>query len=566
MKQYQLIVTICAFTLFYFYKVPSIKAQITPLSKETIAAIDSIFVDNADLNVPGASVIIIKGEKLVFSKNYGSANLSFGIPFNENTIFPLTGFSEQLVVFSILQLEKKGRINLTDPVNKYLPELGFQDQVSLSHLLNHTSGLPLIGSLRLMAGWNFTDPFYQDDFLNLTKKITKDLKSDINYNHSHSGIKFLQMVIEKASGMKFSEYASANIFLPLGMNNSAIKNERYKQNKNSSVGYTKTDTGFQKTYSTEYAAMCPISYSTQTDFEKWMLNVQTKKFEGSIIEKLDQALTVNGELQKRKNRSYCIGQQQYYNFLDQDEFYFMDTDQGHSWKWIRLKQSDLSIMVVGNVDTYIGNKVNAIARLLVPTTTEEPATEESTSTPIKLTTKEMQSYTGFFWDKNYLFTTQISIKDGALYYDDLDNGWNFSLTPLSKSMFESPPWNKVEITNLDGQKKLRLILRDGREFPSEEYDPEIISAKDYARYEGIYNSEQLNAFYKLIVEDNKLILKRSRKPDLELLPIGKNKFRTAEVDFRLIEFQEDAKRSIYQMNISNNAVKNVEFRKLNIFE
>ena len=562
MKQHQLLITLSIFLFFSFYNLPSIKAQIDPNSKEFVATIDSIFADKTDLTVPGASVIIMKGKELVLSKNYGSANLSFGVPFNENTVFPLTSFSEHLVVFSILQLDRKGLLKLSDPVNKYLPELGFTNQVSLSHLLNHSSGLPVIGSLRLMAGWNFTDPFYQHDFLNLTKKITKDLKPDINYQHSHSGIKFLQMVLEKISQMNFSEYAAVNIFQPLGMTNSVIKNEHYQKTKNNSLGYSQTDAGFQRTHSTEYAAMSPTIYSTQNDFKKWMLNVQTKKFEGSIIEQMDQALTLNGKLQKRTNRSYCIGQQQYYKVLEQDEFYFMDTGEGHSWKWARLKQSDFSIMVVGNLETYIGTKVNEIERLLIPQKSESSTAEESESKPIKLSEKELQSYTGFFWDSNYLFTTQISIKDGALYYEDLDNGWNFSLTPLSKSLFESPPWNEVEITNLNGQKKLNLMLRDGREFPSEEYDPKVILPKDYPKYAGIYTSDKLNAFYQLIVVDNKLILKRSRKPDLELTPIGKNKFRTMEIDFRLIEFKEDNKNSIYEMNISNTGLKNVEFRKL----
>ena len=560
MHRQKLIVTI--FILLLFYSLPSITAQIDPNSKEFVAAIDSIFSDHADLTSPGASVIIMKGEDLILSKNYGSSNLSFSVPFNNNTVFPLPNFTEQLVAFSILQLEQKGLINLADPVKKHLPEFGFEDEVSLSHLLNHSSDLPAIASVRLMAGWNFTDPFYQHDFLNLTKKITSGLKPDTNFNHNHSGIKILQMVVEKISGMNFSEYASANIFLPLDMTNSAIKNENFKETKNNSLGYNKTDAGFQRTYSTEYAAMCLTTYSTLRDFEKWMLNVQTKKYEGGIIEKMDQALMVKGEFLERVNRAYCVGQQQYYTFLGEDEYYFMDSNDGHSWKWIRLKQSDLSIMAITNLNSSMSSKVNAIARIMIPSNPEPSDIENIEPTPIKLTKKEMQTYTGFFWDSKYLFTTQISIKDEDLYYTDLHNGWNFPLTPLTKSLFDSPPWYKVEITNLKGQKKLNLILSDGREFPSEGYDPEIIDPKDYVRFTGTYFSDQLSSFFKVVLKDNKLILKRSRKPDLNLIPIGQNKFRAEEIDFRVIEFQEDDEKSIYKMSISNTLVKNVMFQKI----
>ncbi len=558
----RLLIIISTLFFFYLYNLPSIEAQIDPSSKKFVTAIDSIFLDRSDLKAPGASVIIMKGDKLLLSKNYGSANLSIGIPFSEQTIFPLSDFTDHLVAFSILQLEKKQLISLNDPVNKYLPDLGFQKDVSIAHFLNHSSDLPALVSLRLIAGWTYDEPFYQKDFLNLTKKVTKDLKPDTRMNHSGAGIKILMMLVEKVTGVKFSEYAATNIFQPLGMTNTFVKNEDFMKNKNHSIGYDKTEKGYKSVHAMKFEILCPLTYSTQKDFQKWMLNFQTKEFEGSIIEQMDQALLLKGEFQKRKNRSFCFGQHQYYKFSGEDEFYLRATDEGYSWKWVRLKQSDYSIMTIGNLGTYIGAKVNDIARLLIPSTDDASDKEAPKTTPIKMSEKELEAYTGLYWDNNYFFSTQVSIKDGALYYNDLDNGWNFSLTQLSKSLFESPPWNKVEFSDLDGQKKLNLMLMDGREFPSEEYDPTVVDAKDYPKYAGIYTSDQLNNFYQLIVKDDQLILKRGRKPDLELTPIAKNKFRTSEADFRLIEFKEDDGNSIYQMKISNFMVRNVKFRRL----
>lgn len=563
MKRHQLLVTICTFLFFCFCKLPSIEAQIDPNSKKFIATIDSIFSDKSDMTSPGAVVIIMKGKNTILSKSYGSANLSFGLPFNENTLFPLSNFTEQLVAFSVLQLEEKGLIKLSDPINKYLPVLGFQKEVFITHLLNHSSDLPLVASLRLMAGWNFPDPFYQEDFLSLTKKITKNLKPDIKIQHSHAGIKILQMLVEKVSGKDFPKYASTNIFQPLGMTSTVIKNEHFKENKNHSIGYDKTDDGYQRSYITELASMCPMTYSTQNDFEKWMLNMQTKKIGGSIIEKLDQALSIKGVSEKRKNRTYCIGQQQYYKAYGEDEFYFRDTDEGHSWKWIRLKQSEISIMAIGNLNSYIGTKVNTIESLLVtpPSPTKSPVIEKSESTPIQLSEKEMQAYTGFFWDSGYLFTSHVTIKDGGLYYTDLDNGWHFPMTLRSKSRFDSPDGTQMEFSNLDEDPKFTLTTPNGSKYYSNKYDAANLEKIDRSKYAGIYSSDALNVLYEMIVEDNKLLLKRSRKPDLELVPIGKNKFRTKEMDFRLIAFKENEKQAIYQMDMSNLSLKNIAFRK-----
>ncbi len=558
----KLINTISIICLCIFSNIQYMNAQNKLSTNEIEIAVDSIFEDKTSMTSPGASVIVLQDEKVLLSKNYGAANLTFDLPFDENTLFPLSGFTEQLVVFSILQLEKKGQLKLSDPVNKHLPELGFQDQVTLSHLINHSSGFPVIGSLRLMAGWNFTDPFNQNDFLNLTKKFTSNLTPDKKIRHNHSGVKILEMVVEKASGNNFSDYAAKNIFEPLKMTNTVVEDEGYRVSKNSSIGYNETEGGYREVNPMSIELVCPATYSTQADFQKWMANFQSRKFEGEILEKMDESLSVNGKLQEKNNRSYLIGQHRYWKYLGQDEFYLMDTGGGYSWKWIRLMDSKLSIMVVGNLDSYIGSKVNAIANLLVDYEPPVDASEKETVS-IDMSKAEKDAYTGFYWNDDYYFTTEISIKDGGLYYYEIENGWNFPLTPRTKTIFDTPPGHVVEISNTGDNKELKLILSSGSEYDSKKYDVRTLSTEDQLKYEGLYSSDKLNAIYRIILENDKLILRRSRKPDLELIPIGTNRFRASEVDFRLIEFNENNDGTIQKMKISNSVVQNVEFLKLN---
>ncbi len=564
MKQHQLLATLVAFSLCYFFNLQTILGQKNISSKEITATIDSLFADRMTMTTPGASVIILQGEKVLLSKDYGAANLTFGVAFNENTVFPLEGLTEQLVVFSILQLEKKKQLNLDDSVNKYLPELGFQDQVSLSHLLNHSSDLPFIASLRLMAGWKFSDPFTQEDFLNFTKKFSSNLSPDKEFRHSHSGIKILQMVVEKVAGRSFSEYAATHIFAPLNMTNSTVKVENSIESKNSAVGYDKTDTGYLNVIVTPFEAHSPHTYTTRLDFQKWMANYQSKRFEGAIFERMDESLFIAGKLQERSNRAYCLGQHRYWKYLGQDEFYMTETGNGFSWKWTRSTQSETSIMVVGNLDSYIGSKVNAIADLLVDYDTPISSDRKDTeSAPLALSKREMEACTGFYWNEDYLYTTEISIKDGQLYHSDNDNGFNFVMTPLTKTFFKTPFGGTLEFTNIGGnQKKMSNILPDGRVFDSKQYDASTLKEGDQLKYEGIYTSDKLKAFYRVVWENNKLLLKRSRKANLELTPIGDHQFRTAEIDFRLIQFKESIDGSFQKMTISTMALRDVEFRKL----
>jgi len=563
MKKHQILFTVLPFFLCYSFNLQIIHAQ-NGLSYEVISeAVDSLFADKNSMDASGASVIIMQGERLLLSKNYGAANLTFGVPFTENTVFPLEEFTEQLVVFSILQLEKKGQINLNDSVNKYLPEIGFPYRVSLAHLLNHTSGFPMISSLRLMAGWNFSDPFTHDDFLNLSKKFTADVNPDKEFNHNHGGIKFLMMIIEKVSGISFPDYASKNIFDPLGMTNTSIKDDAYRDNNNnSSVGYSQSDDGYKKVVPTQFEVMCPATYSTPSDFEKWMANIQSKKFHGDILERMNESLTVNGKLAARTYGSYCIGQQNFRNYLGQDEIYMRETGNGYSWYMLHILRDELLIWVVGNVDNYIGPKVNGIADLLA--NYNKPTTSETVEAlPPVLSDKEMELLTGFYWNEEFLYSTIISIKDGGLHHADTDNGFNFQMTPRNKTLFNTPFGGTVEFTDTGGdQRKMSNTIPNGRIFNYSQYHPSPVKEGDQLKYVGVYFSDKLNAYFRIAWENNKLILKRSRKPDLELSSLGNHRFRVSEIDFRLIEFKEKINGSFQSMKISNPSVKDIEFRKI----
>ncbi len=556
--------TVLSLFIICLFNSTSVDAQMDPHSEKFMMAIDSLFDEKSDMSVPGAAVIVIKDKQVILSKSVGSANLSHGVPFDENTEFPLEEFSEQLVAFSILQLEQKGRIKLHDPVNKYVPELGFSDNITVSHFINHSSDFPMLSSLRIMAGHKYDDPFSHDDFLSLTKSVSSGLNPGKTFNHNHGGIKILMMVIESISKKSFADYVKANIFMPLGMTQTSIKTHGFLETSNSTVGYTVSDEGYQKVIPGQFEIFCPHTYTTQSDFQKWMLNIQTKKVFGNIIEQLDRPLTINGQLQERSYGSFCIGQHQYRHYLGQDEFFKRETGEGYSWMWLRLSQSQLSVMAVGNLDTYIGPQVNGIADLigeyLCPVVSED--TQEA-SDKITFTEKELESYVGTYWNDDYLYTTEISIQDGGLFHADTDNGFNFMMTPITKTLFETPFGGTVEFSNLGGtDNRMKNIIPNGREFDYKEYHVPVLKEGDQVKYVGIYASDKLGAFYQVVWENNTLILKRARKPDLVLSPMGNHQFRTPDIDLRLITFEELEKGAFQVMTMSSPAVRSFPFKRM----
>lgn len=146
------------------------------------------------------SVLVAREEEIVFARSYGSLNVSRTEPIGAETRFPIASVSKQFTAAAILLLAERGRLQLEDPVSRHLPNTpaAWRD-ITLYHLLTHTSGLPNTPAFR-----SFPLVFSPGtDFL-----------------YSNPGYVLLADVIQRASGQTFEDFLRGNLFQPLGMNDS----------------------------------------------------------------------------------------------------------------------------------------------------------------------------------------------------------------------------------------------------------------------------------------------------------------------------------------------------------
>ena len=88
------------------------------------------------------SVLVARDNEVLFSKGYGSANLEWELPKTPSTKFRLGSITKQFTAASILLLEERGRLNVEDPVKKYLPDApAAWDKITIFHVLTHTAGI-----------------------------------------------------------------------------------------------------------------------------------------------------------------------------------------------------------------------------------------------------------------------------------------------------------------------------------------------------------------------------------------------------------------------------------------
>lgn len=105
------------------------------------ARIDSLMATWNRQDSPGGIVGVVVDGEVVFARGYGMANLTHGVPITQDTRFNVGSVAKQFTAFAVALLESRGRLSIDDAVTEYLPELpSFDQQVTLRHLLSHTSG------------------------------------------------------------------------------------------------------------------------------------------------------------------------------------------------------------------------------------------------------------------------------------------------------------------------------------------------------------------------------------------------------------------------------------------
>lgn len=109
------------------------------------SSLDSLFTSIfPDPEAPGAIVLVAKGDTILFDRGYGMADLKNGKAICDTTLFNICSISKQFAAVALLKLEEQDKLKLDDHVSKFIPALRLPQfsEVTLFHLLSHTSGIP----------------------------------------------------------------------------------------------------------------------------------------------------------------------------------------------------------------------------------------------------------------------------------------------------------------------------------------------------------------------------------------------------------------------------------------
>jgi CubicO group peptidase (beta-lactamase class C family) len=166
------------------------------------------------------SVLVARGNQVLFSKGYGFANLEWSTPNTPATKFRIGSMTKQFTAAAILLLEERGKLKIGDPVRKYLPDEPVAwDKVTIYHLLTHTSG---IVNLLSVPGIQNMVPLPQtpDQLMAVVRDKPLEFEPGTKYQYSNSGYNLLGRLIEIVTGQRYQSFMDKSIFAPLGMKDS----------------------------------------------------------------------------------------------------------------------------------------------------------------------------------------------------------------------------------------------------------------------------------------------------------------------------------------------------------
>lgn len=171
------------------------------------------------------TVLVVEGNHVLLDKGYGMASLEWQVPNVPEAKFRLGSLTKQFTATLVLLLQQDGKLNIHDPVSKYLPNTPpAWAKIMLTDLLGHTSGIPNFTSFKQFREWSMS-PHTPDEEIAFFRDKPLDFETGSKFAYSNSNFIVLGAIIEKVTGKNYGDLLRERIFDPLGMKDTGLDND-----------------------------------------------------------------------------------------------------------------------------------------------------------------------------------------------------------------------------------------------------------------------------------------------------------------------------------------------------
>ncbi|MCB0854011.1 MAG: beta-lactamase family protein, partial [Bacteroidetes bacterium] len=361
------------------------------------------------------------------------------------------------------------------------------------------------------------------------------------YLYCNTGYTLLAEVVARVSGQSFAAFTRENIFSPLQMNSTLFNDDHEKIIKNRAYSYySRGNEGYFKR-ELNHGNVGPSNLlTTIEDFSLWMINFLNPKVGSSDIFK---QMTTQGILNNGKSSGSAPG------LFINDYRGLTEIEHGGAHAGFRAQVSMFPSQEFGVA--ILSNNANCNARMLASEVINfclkdffkenKPVLNEKERKYIKLKSKEMEPFVGYYWTKEHAYTRHIYLRGDTLMHFRTENNES-PLAPVSKNEFQVmnvPVDALVRFEEQNGEIRIYETVNDRTPIMLEKFVPVDYSHEDWLKYEGEYYSDEIKTVYEIEWTGEKLIAKHIRMGNIGLKMIKHNFFSGERGFFGSVEFLRD---------------------------
>jgi len=192
-----------------------VDASIRPLRDALSPLIESA---QERFGIPGLSVVLVRGEHILWAEGFGVVDRQRGIHAGAGTRYRVGSLAKPFTALAVLGLQASGKIDIDQPLSAYLE--GFRlrrhfsaaaDPITVRSVLTHHAGLPSDLNKGLWSATPFTD------VVTRLKDEYAAFPPNLVFSYSNVGYSLLGHLVQEVSGKPFERYVTEQLFRPLGM-------------------------------------------------------------------------------------------------------------------------------------------------------------------------------------------------------------------------------------------------------------------------------------------------------------------------------------------------------------
>ncbi len=290
------------------------------------------------------AILVAKSGKIVFERYNGLTEINKGQPIDSSIAFHLASVSKTFTAMGILKLGQDHKLNIDDPVSKYIENFPYSE-ITIRNLLSHRSGLPNYVHFMESMGWNtrelLTNHSLLDFIVKNARKISRG-RANSYFDYSNTNYALLALIIEKITNLSYASFLDNTFFKPIGMYHTFVYNSSMQKTVLPSFKFNNQKEGFNfldAVYGDKNI------YSTVRDMMKWDLAIS----DGTLFTKatLDEAF--QGYSYERKGiKNYGLGWRLYEMPSGKKIIYHNGWWHGNNTVFSRIPNDSTTIIVLGN--------------------------------------------------------------------------------------------------------------------------------------------------------------------------------------------------------------------------